>query len=58
MARAFVEEFATNASGMYGWVGNQEGPKPLEYLPNEDGGAVLSRSPWCARESALSPLRS
>jgi hypothetical protein len=45
-ARTFVEDFADGQGGFYGWVGNQEGPKPLEYLPAEDGGAVLSRSPW------------
>ena len=42
----FAEDFSTDQAGMYGWVGNQEGPKPLDYLPHEDGGAVLSRSPW------------
>ena len=42
----FVETFASDPAGMYGWRGNQEGPKALEYLPDEDGGACLSRSPW------------
>jgi hypothetical protein len=46
MARSFVEDFTAGQAGFYGWVGNQEGPKPLEHLPAEDGGAVLSRSPW------------
>ena len=46
VARTFVEDFADGQGGFYGWVGNQEGPKLLEHLPAEDGGALLSRSPW------------
>ena len=42
----FVEDFSESQAGFYGWRGNQEGAKKLEYLPHEDGGAVLSRSPW------------
>ena len=45
-AMRFVEDFSESQAGFYGWRGNQEGAKQLEYLPNEDGGAVLSRSPW------------
>jgi hypothetical protein len=45
-ARCFVEDFSESQAGFYGWRGNQEGAKALEYLPDEDGGAVLSRSPW------------
>ena len=32
VGRTFVEDFSDGQGGVYGWIGNQAGPKALEYV--------------------------
>jgi hypothetical protein len=40
--KSYIETFDKGTGGWWGWIGNEQGMKPLE----RKDGAVISRSPW------------